>query len=189
MPWGFAAAGIATAVVGSALQPSAPASPDYAGAAAEQGQNNLDVANLNNKANRPNVYSPYGSQTWSQDANGNWTTHQNLNATQQQLLDAQNKDSLALAQTGNNSLDRVSQAESKSFDTSQYPSLQYGAKVGPIQSTFGTDAASLQKQASDAAASPARPSARTRLTLQEKRKYNTPKYRFVVRCAAVQRKP
>ena len=45
--------------------PSPPPAPDYAGAAREQGQANVDAARTQGKFNNPNVISPYGTQTVS----------------------------------------------------------------------------------------------------------------------------
>lgn len=43
--------------------PSPPPAPDYAAAAKEQGQANIDAARITGKMSNPNVYSPYGAQT------------------------------------------------------------------------------------------------------------------------------
>jgi len=43
--------------------PSAPAPPDYAGAAAAQGAANLETAKAQGRMNNPNVVGPLGSQT------------------------------------------------------------------------------------------------------------------------------
>jgi len=43
--------------------PSAPATPDYAGAAQAQGAANVETARAQGRMNNPNVYTPYGSQT------------------------------------------------------------------------------------------------------------------------------
>lgn len=43
--------------------PDPPATPDYAGAAREQGQANIDAARVSGKFNNPNVIGPYGTQT------------------------------------------------------------------------------------------------------------------------------
>jgi len=43
-------------------KPSAPATPDYAGAAKAQGAANVDAAVAQGKINNPNVVSPYGTQ-------------------------------------------------------------------------------------------------------------------------------
>ena len=53
-------AGTANAVFN---KPAAPAAPDYAGAAREQGQANIDAARLSARLSNPNIISPYGNQT------------------------------------------------------------------------------------------------------------------------------
>lgn len=45
--------------------PSPPPAPDYAGAAREQGQANIDATRTQGKFNNPNVINPYGQQTVS----------------------------------------------------------------------------------------------------------------------------
>ena len=52
--------GVANAVLN---KPSAPATPDYAGAAVAQGQANVDAARLTAKLNNPNMVTPYGTST------------------------------------------------------------------------------------------------------------------------------
>ena len=75
---------------------SAPPPPDYAGAARETAEGNLDAARANIAANRVNQYTPYGSleyQVSGEDKFGNpmWKATQSLAPAQQQLLDYQNK--------------------------------------------------------------------------------------------------
>lgn len=48
--------------------PSAPAPPDYAGAAAAQGVANKEAATASSRLNNPNVVNPYGTQTWTEGA-------------------------------------------------------------------------------------------------------------------------
>jgi len=72
-------------------KPSAPATPDYAGAAERTAA-----------GNRVNQYTPYGSLTYAEgpkDSQGYQTWNQNVNLSPvgQQLLDAQNSTSLGLA--------------------------------------------------------------------------------------------
>jgi len=58
--------------------PSAPAPPDYAGAATAQGAANVETARLQGYMNNPNVYTPYGSQTVSWGGNdGGYTWNGN----------------------------------------------------------------------------------------------------------------
>lgn len=42
---------------------SAPPTPDYVGAAKEQGKSNLESAKLSNIMSNPNMYTPFGNQT------------------------------------------------------------------------------------------------------------------------------
>ena len=67
----------------------APAAPDYASAANQTAANNLKAAQEATKANRINQYNPYGSLTYSQDANGNWSQNTGLGQTGQNLMNAQ----------------------------------------------------------------------------------------------------
>lgn len=63
--------------------------PDYASLANQQYQQNVDLLNRQTQANRPNVYNPYGSSTWTQDGSGNWTNTQSLTPEQQAIFNQQ----------------------------------------------------------------------------------------------------
>lgn len=65
---------------------SAPGAPDYYGAASAQAQ--AQGANLaaQTQANRPNINTPFGSQSWTKDANGNWTMSQGLSGDVQKAF-------------------------------------------------------------------------------------------------------
>jgi len=76
--------------------PSAPAAPDYSGAARETAAGNVEAARVATAANRVNQVTPYGTLTYTQtgqDPYGNpmWTATQALSPEQQQLLDVQNR--------------------------------------------------------------------------------------------------
>lgn len=70
--------------------PSPPPSPDYAGAAKEQGIANVETARVQGQINNPNVVSPYGTQTttWTGDQP---TLTQQFSPEQQALYDQQNQ--------------------------------------------------------------------------------------------------
>ena len=61
--------------MGSSKGGSAPATPDYTGAAKATAQGNIDAARIATKANRVDTYTPYGSITYSQ-GNSNPTFNQ-----------------------------------------------------------------------------------------------------------------
>src|SRR5262245_5260053 len=46
----------------------APPPPDYSGAAKEQAQSSKEVTNMQTWANRPQINTPWGSQSWETEA-------------------------------------------------------------------------------------------------------------------------
>lgn len=80
------------------MSKSTPATPDYAGAAVEQGQQNADVIQSQTYANRANVDTPWSQQTWANQPVwdpttgqyvNQWTQNTNLTPQAQGSLDAQ----------------------------------------------------------------------------------------------------
>jgi hypothetical protein len=109
---------------------SAPPPPDYAGAAQQTAQGNLEAARANIAANRVNQYTPYGSLEYNisgQDPYGNptWSATQSLAPAQQQLLDYQNRASLGLGQLTEKGLGYVSNMLENPFDVSQLPTTGF----------------------------------------------------------------
>jgi hypothetical protein len=101
--------------------PSAPAAPDYAGAAVAQGAANKETAVAQARLNNPNVYSPYGNQTvtWgSPDATGvsQPTINQTLTPEAQRALTAQQNLQANLATLGGQSYGTAFDVMSKPFD-------------------------------------------------------------------------
>lgn len=108
--------------------PSAPAAPNYAGAAQATAQGNIDAARLAVAANRVNQYTPYGSLEYTmsgEDKYGNpmWSATQKFSPEQQRLLDIQNQLSYGVGQLGTKGLEYVGQQLSSPFDVSQLPSI------------------------------------------------------------------
>lgn len=106
----------------------APPPPDYAGAARETAQGNLEAARANIAANRVNQYTPYGSLEYTmsgEDKYGNpmWTATQKFAPEQQKLFDIQNALSIGTGQLGQQGLKYVENMISQPFDVSQLPSL------------------------------------------------------------------
>lgn len=65
-----------------------PPPPDYAGIAKQQGQSSKELTEQQLVANRPNVYTPWGSQTWQRNGD-QWTQNNQLSPQQQNALDSQ----------------------------------------------------------------------------------------------------
>ncbi len=51
---------------------------DYKRAAERSSKSNADALDKQIKANRPTINTPFGNQSWTQDANGNWTLNSGL---------------------------------------------------------------------------------------------------------------
>jgi len=110
--------------------PSAPAAPDYRGAAVETAAGNLEAARQATAANRVNQVTPYGNLSYAitgADPYGNptWTATQTLSPTQQQLLDYQNQTSIGLGQLAGKGLGYVENMLETPFDTSKLPSTGF----------------------------------------------------------------
>lgn len=109
---------------------SAPATPDYAGAAQATAAGNLEAAKYATRANRSNQYTPYGNLTWAENPNGTWTQNIDLNSTGQKLLDASNRSSLGLAGLQDQATQRVADTQSKPFDYGSVQDVQDAAYKG-----------------------------------------------------------
>jgi hypothetical protein len=101
--------------------PSAPAAPDYTGAAQQTAQGNIDAARLATAANRVNQVTPYGNLDYAvtgADPYGNptWTATTSLSDVGQQLLNNQNQASLGLGSTINSALGRVQSTMGQGFN-------------------------------------------------------------------------
>jgi len=101
--------------------PSAPAAPDYTGAARETAQGNLEAARAAAAANRVNQITPYGNLNYAitgEDTYGNptWTATTTLSDIGQQLLNNQNQASLGLGSTINSALGRTQEMMGQGFN-------------------------------------------------------------------------
>lgn len=110
--------------------PSAPAAPDYRGAAQETAAGNLEAARAATAANRVNQITPYGTlkyEVTGADPYGNptWTATQALSPAQQQLLDYQNQASIGLGQLANKGLGYVENMLQTPFNTAALPSTGF----------------------------------------------------------------
>ena len=117
---------------------SAPATPDYAGAAKQTAEGNLEAAKFATNANRINQYTPYGNLTYDYkpqlDEQGNetgagWTQNLNLTPESQNALDQQLALNTKYGETANIGFDKARQIfENPELDTSALPNR--GIDVG-----------------------------------------------------------
>jgi hypothetical protein len=110
--------------------PSAPAAPNYAAAAQQTAQGNIDAARLATAANRVNQVTPYGNLNYAitgADPYGNptWTATQTLSPDQQKLLDYQNATSIGLGKIAGQGLGYVENMLNTPFDTSKLPTTGF----------------------------------------------------------------
>jgi len=101
--------------------PSAPAAPDYTGAAQATAAGNLAAAQTATAANRVNQVTPYGNLNYEitgTDPNGNptWTATTSLSDIGQQLLNNQNQTSLGLGSAINAQLGQVQDVMGQPFN-------------------------------------------------------------------------
>ena len=103
--------------------PQQAATPDYAGAAQQTAQGNLEAARAATAANRVNQITPYGNLNYAitgEDPYGNptWTATQTLSPDQQQLYNYDVATQKGLGQLQEKGLGYVSGMLDKPFDTS-----------------------------------------------------------------------
>jgi len=124
---------------------SAPAIPDYIGAAQTQAASSRELTDVQNWANRPTQNTPWGSTNWSAKAGTDpstgkpitqWTQNTTINPQLQDALD----DQLAI-QSGKSDLaqgfmSRVANEYSKPFDWNNLPQMQGVGEASKLQSGF-----------------------------------------------------
>ena len=93
---------------------SPPPTPDYKGAAMEQGAANLEAARATAKLSNPNTYTPYGTQLISYEGDIP-TIRQTLTPTAQKTLEAQQGVQLSLANLGQKGADTATSVLDKPF--------------------------------------------------------------------------
>ena len=106
--------------------PSAPAAPDYTGAAQQTAAGNLDMARAATAANRVNQVTPYGNLDYKitgSDPYGNptWTATTSLSDVGKQLLNTQNQAALGLGGTINSQLAQVQDIMGQGFNPQTAP--------------------------------------------------------------------
>jgi hypothetical protein len=94
--------------------PAPPPTPDYRGAAIEQGAANLESARATARLSNPNTYTPYGTQLVSYDGDIP-TIRQTLTPTAQKTLEAQQGVELSLANLGSKGAQTASNVLDKPF--------------------------------------------------------------------------
>jgi len=130
---------------GLILYGGSTSSPDYQGAALQQGQQSRELANQQTASNRPNQTTPWGSSSWTSSlgtdpATGkpitNWSQNVSLDPTLQGSLTQQMGLQANKANLANSMMPKVAESLSKPFDWSALPAAPTAATV---QNTSGTN--------------------------------------------------
>lgn len=98
--------------------PSPPPAPDPQVTAAAQGAANIDAARVNTSLNRPDQYTPWGSQTWQNLGGDRWSSTVNVSPTAQRVIDSQIDTSWGLNNSTKNALGRVDSTMQQPLDFS-----------------------------------------------------------------------
>lgn len=106
---------------------SKPDVPDYAAAAERTAESDKEMLDLQTKANRPNQNNPWGSSTWEQDDQGNWTQNSTLTDESQRALDAQLGLGADRSELGRDLFDRAAKEFTDPADWSSLPEVGSGA--------------------------------------------------------------
>ena len=108
--------------MGKKSTPKAPPPPDYAAAAREQGQANIEAAKIGAELARTNQYTPYGNQIFTQNPGSNqWSSTTTLSPEQQRLYDLQTQGQTTLGETAVGQLGRIQDTFGQDFDMSGAP--------------------------------------------------------------------
>lgn len=119
-----------------------PPPPDYTGAAQAQAQASRENINTQNFANRPNINTPFGSESWAtravtDPATGQtvteWTQNTALNPQLQQALDSQINIQQGRSDLANAFMGRVGEEYRQPFDWQNLPALTAAGTPGQLQ--------------------------------------------------------
>ena len=121
---------------------SAPATPDYLGAAQQQAAASRELTDVQTWANRPTINTPFGSQSWKAQASTDpatgqkitqWTQNTSLDPSLQQALDSQIDTQLGRSQLASGFMDRVANEYSQPFDYTNLPAMAQANTPGSLK--------------------------------------------------------
>lgn len=133
------------------MSKSAPKPPDYTGAAEAQARSSREVTEQQTWANRPDINTPFGNQTWEQQRVwdpatqqylNKWTQNTELTPETQAALDSQMNVQMGRSQLAESMLGRAQDEYGNPMDWSQFTELagtpqgpQYGQGLSPYGTT------------------------------------------------------
>lgn len=105
--------------MGSAAKDDPPPPADYQKAANQQAGSSASNAAQTNAVNRPDVNTPLGSQTWTQNPDGTYVQNISLSPGQQGLYDTQTSNQQQIGQLASTAIGNARTALSQPFDASK----------------------------------------------------------------------
>jgi len=108
---------------------SKPKTPDYKGAAEATAASDLEALKYQTQANRPDQNTPFGSSSWEQDADGNWTQNTTLNEEAQRALDAELGLGADRMELGQGMMGRAEAEFGQEMDWSALPEVGRGSEA------------------------------------------------------------
>ncbi len=106
---------------------SAPPPPDYEAAAEQTAAGNLEMLELQTRANRPHQITPWGEVIWTEGDAGDWTQQVTLSDEQQAALDSQLGLQQQRSELAAGLMDRVQSEFGETMDWTQFTEL-----AGPV---------------------------------------------------------
>jgi DNA segregation ATPase FtsK/SpoIIIE-like protein len=103
--------------------PAPPPAPDYAALSKLNAEEQAKLIDKQTAANRPNQTTPWGTTSWTQDANGKWTENIALNPADQAQLDAQRNIQSNFDRTATGLLGQVEDNLSNPLDFGSLPDM------------------------------------------------------------------
>ena len=122
-----------------------PPPPDYIGLANTQAQASREIVNTQNFANRPNINTPFGSESWqtrrvTDPATGQevteWTQNTSLNPNLQQALESQIGVQQGRSDLANAFMGRVTDEYRQPFDWQNLPAMTSAGTPGQLQTNI-----------------------------------------------------
>lgn len=127
------------------MSKSAPKAPDYAAAAEQQAQSSREVTEQQTWANRPDQFTPFGSQTWqnqqvwdpsTQQYLNRWAQTTELTPETQAALDSQMRIQQGRSGLAESMLTRVNNEFSPTMDWSQFGPREDRVSPGQLQTNL-----------------------------------------------------
>lgn len=106
----------------------APDAPDYEAAAERTAEGNLQLLDQQTRANRPTQITPWGTSSWVEEGDGNWTQRIELTPEQQNALQSQLNVGQYRSNLAENMLERVGQEFGDVMDWGQFD--EYAKDLG-----------------------------------------------------------